>query len=120
MAGKLLLLVGVGAIAYAAMPKKKAKKKNGNGKLGEEWDTERPPSEKPGVGEEVLNGKVSGYDWRVLGLPQKAGTASLYYGYIKPEAATEWISAHPDGRTDANAAKYLALEAIAEANEAAG
>ena len=80
MAGKLLLLAGVGAIAYAAMPKKKAKAKK-NGKIGEDWDTTRPT--KPGVGETVLSGNVSAYDWRVLALPQQAA-ATLYYGYLKP------------------------------------
>jgi len=102
MARSVLPLVAIGgAAAFLLMPKKKKKtaKKNGNGSSGD-----------PNISK---TGTLHGWKYRVRKANTMSGFADQYFGEIQAPDSQEWIKAHQDGRTDPEAARLLAMEAIA-------
>jgi len=110
MANKAIPLIAAGAAAFLLMPKKK-KATRGTGKKPSEDGSNSGSSGEEG--EISRTGTISGWKYRVRRAKTIAGFSDQYFGEIQAPDSEEWIKAHHDGRTDPEAARLLAMEAIA-------
>lgn len=102
MANKALSLLIAGGAALFLLPKKKKpasskKPTNGSGSNGDISKT----------------GTLSGWKYRVRKAKTIEGFGDQYFGEIQAPDSEAWVKAHQDGRTDPEAARLLAMEAIA-------
>jgi len=106
MANKVLPLLVAGGAALLFLPKKKKPEstsgKKSNGEVGGDSN-----------GDISKTGTLFGWNYRVRKAKTVEGFSVQYFGEVQAPDSKTWVKAHQDARTDPEAARFLAMEAIA-------